>query len=290
MSADYQRREIGFMNWHLVADTSCDLFDLPAETPDADFVTVSFSIRIGETEYIDTPDISVETMLAANENHREAAHTSCPSPQDWAEKFAPQGNVLAFTISSNLSGSYNSACTAREMVVEDEPDKKIAVIDTKATGPETVLIIRKACELIRQGLSIDEIEKALIDTAAKTHIIFSLSSYHNLIKAGRVNRLVGLIAGHLGFWGIGVGDDNGEIAMRGKARGPKNMLKVMMEEIGKIGLCGNRVVISHSLNEETALQLKERLLAAYPHITVDVIPTRGLDSFYAERHGLIAAF
>jgi DegV family protein with EDD domain len=290
MSADYQRREIGFMNWHLVADTSCDLFDLPAETPDTDFDTVPFSIRIGETEYIDTPDISVETMLAANENHREAAHTACPGPQDWLDQFQPAGPVLAFTISSSLSGSYNSACAARKMILESDPEKKIAVIDTKATGPETVLIIRKACEMIKSGAAFDQIVAALNETAEKTHIIFALSSYHNLIKNGRVNRLVGLIAGHLGFWGIGVGDDNGEIAMRGKARGPKNMLKVMLEEIGKIGLCGTRVVISHSQNQEAADQLKDRLLAAYPHITVDILPTRGLDSFYAERHGLIVGF
>ena len=278
------------MTWRIVADSSCDLFTLPEETHGVAFATIPFIIRVGQTEYIDDEKISVDGMLTANENHREMAQTACPAPQAFAEEFAKPGDVLAFTISSNLSGSYNSACTAKHMVEEEQPGKRIAVIDTKATGPETVLIIRKACELIKQGFSIDEIEKALIDTAAKTHIIFALSSYHNLIKAGRVNRLVGLIAGHLGFWGIGVGDDNGEIAMRGKARGPKNMLKVMLEEIGKIGLSGNRVVISHSQNQEAAEQLKARLLAAYSHITVDVIPTRGLDSFYAERHGLIVGF
>ena len=53
------------MKWRIVADTSCDLFSLPAETPDADFSTSPFSIRIGGTEYIDTPDISIEDMLAA---------------------------------------------------------------------------------------------------------------------------------------------------------------------------------------------------------------------------------
>jgi DegV family protein with EDD domain len=290
MSADYQRREIGFMNWHLVADTSCDLFDLPAETPDTDFDTVPFSIRIGETEYIDTPDISVETMLAANENHREAAHTSCPSPQDWAEKFAPQGNVLAFTISSNLSGSYNSACTAREMILEDEPEKKIAVIDSKATGPETVLIIRKACELIKSGAAFDQIVKKLNETAERTHIIFALASYHNLMKNGRVNRLVGLLAGHLGFWGIGVGDEQGEIAMRGKARGEKSMIRFLAEEIKKIGLAGKEIVISHCQNEEAAGRLREALRVLFPQAIIDILPTRGLDSFYAERHGLIVGF
>ena len=279
------------MNWRIVSDSSCDLFTLPEECPNTEFATIPFIIRVGQTEYIDDEKISVDAMVTANENHREMAQTACPSPQAWVEEFSKPGNVLAFTISSSLSGSYNSACTAKQMVEEEHPEKRIAVIDSKATGPETVLIIRKACELIKRGLSIDEIEKALNETAAKTHIIFALSSYHNLIKAGRVNRLVGLIAGHLGFWGIGVGDDNGEIAMRGKARGPKNMVKVMLEEISKIGLCGaGRAVISHCLNPEIAEQIKERLLNAYPHLTVDILPTRGLDSFYAERHGLIVGF
>ena len=278
------------MTWHIVADTSCDLFNLPEETPDTDFSTIPFSIRIGGTEYIDTPDISIEDMLAANENHREAAHTACPGPQEWAEKFAPQGPVLAFTISSNLSGSYNSACTARKMLLEDEPEKKIAVIDTKATGPETVLIIRKACEMIKSGAAFDQIVAALNETAERIHIIFALSSYHNLIKNGRVNRLVGLLAGHLGFWGIGVGDENGEIAMRGKARGQKNMLRFMAEEIRRIGLAGKEIVISHCQNEEAARQLKDALLNAFQQIRVDILPTRGLDSFYAERHGLIVGF
>ncbi len=278
------------MTWHIVADTSCDLFGLPMDTPDTDFSTVPFSIRIGGEEYIDTEDISVEAMLAANENHREAAHTACPAPQDWLEKFAPDGPVLAFTISSNLSGSYNSACAAQKMIQEDHPEKKIAVIDTKATGPETVLIIRRACELIKDGAAFDQIVRLLNETAEKTHIIFALCSYHNLIRNGRVNRLVGLLAGHLGFWGIGVGDDHGEIAMRGKARGQKSMIRVMAEEIRKIGLAGNEIVISHCLNGEAAAQLKEALRAFFPRAKVDILPTRGLDSFYAERRGLIVGF
>ena len=58
------------------------------------------------------------------------------------------GPVLAFTISSALSGSYNSACTARTMLQEEDPGKQIAVIDSKATGPEVSMLITKARELI----------------------------------------------------------------------------------------------------------------------------------------------
>lgn len=278
------------MDWHIIADSSCDLLTLPECPAQADFSTVPFSIRIGDREFIDEGDICVEDILTANEMPSVEAQTSCPSPQAWVERFSAPGPVLAFTISSALSGSYNSACTAKHMVQEEMPDKEIAVIDTRATGPETVLIIRKACRLIQEGLPFKVIERALCETAARTHILFALASYHNLMRAGRVNRLVGLLAGRLHLWGIGMGDENGKIAMRGKARGEKNMIHTMVEEIRKIGLSGREIVISHCQNETGALKLKEKLLELSRDLRVDILPTRGLDSFYAERNGLIVGF
>ena len=277
------------MKWRIVADTSCDLFTLDGEE-DILFSTVPFTIRIGEKEYTDNETIPVEEMLTANENQRDLAQTACPSPEDWRERFEGEEPVLAFTISSALSGSYNSAVAARNMMLETGPDKKIAVIDSKATGPETVLIIRKACELIRRGEAFDTIVKKLQETAQKTHIIFALCSYHNLMKAGRVSRLVGIVAGRLGFWGIGVGSDEGEIAMRGKARGEKGVIRFLTEEMQKIGLAGKQIVISHCQNESTAEALKARLRDIFQGVEVTILPTRGLDSYYAERHGLIIGF
>ena len=202
--------------WHIVGDTSCDLFTLDGGEGVFDFATIPFTIRIGGKEYIDNENMSVEEMLTANENHAELAQTACPSPEDWYEKFKVPGPVLAFTISSALSGSYNSACAARTMLQEEDPSKQIAVIDSKATGPEHAMLILKARELILAGKSFEEIGKRLVLEAEKIHTTFALASYRNLIKAGRVSRLIGFIAGHLGFWGIGIGSETGEIAIRGK--------------------------------------------------------------------------
>ena len=277
--------------WHLVSDTSCDLFSLEGGEGIFDFATIPFSIRIGSREYIDDDTMSVEEMLTANESHAEMAQTSCPSPEDWRVRFAEPGPVIAFTISSALSGSYNSACTARNMILEEEPDKQIAVIDSRGTGPEVAAAVLKARELILAGKDFREIEQMLNRTMEETHIIFALASYHNLIKAGRVSRLVGFIAGHLGFWGIGVGDENGEIAMRGRARGDRSMVRLMAEEIRKIGLAPDRRIrIHHSLNEKDAQALGESLKTAFPEAEITIWPTRGLDSFYAERRGLIVSF
>ena len=278
------------MTWHLVSDSACDLYTLEGCDGKIDFATIPFTIRIGGTEYIDDENMAVSEMLEANESHSEMAQTACPSPETWREKFSAPGPVIAFTISGALSGSYNSACLGRDMLLEDEPDKQIAIIDTKATGPEEAMLIWRARDLILEGKTLEEIEKDLNETAERIHTIFALSSYHNLIKSGRVSRLIGFIAGHLGFWGIGIGDEKGEIAIRGKARGSKSMVRFLTEEISRIGVAGKQIVISHCQNMKDALALKLSLEEANPGVEVLVQATRGLDSFYAERSGLIVGY
>lgn len=278
------------MIWHLVSDSASDLHTLEGCRDQMDFSSIPFTIRIGGTEYIDNEEIRIPEMIEANENHSEIAQTACPSPEAWLEKFSAPGPVIAFTISSALSGSYNSACTAKAMLQEEEPDKQIAVIDSKATGPEQAMLVWKARDLILEGKPFPEIERELNETADRIHTSFALASYHNLIKNGRVSRLKGFIAGHLGFWGIGIGDENGEIAIRGKARGRKSMIRFLTEELQKVGLAGSRILISHCMNEKDALALKEALLQAFPGVSVLIQPTRGLDSFYAERSGLIIGY
>ncbi len=276
--------------WHLVSDTASDLYGLEGCENKIDFATIPFTIRIGDQEYIDDENMSVSAMLEANETHAELAQTACPSPEDWMERFGAEGPVISFTISSALSGSYNSACTARNMVLEEQPEREIAVIDSKATGPEQAMLIWRARDLILKGLSFAEIIEDLNESARKIHTVFALHSYHNLVKAGRVSRLIGFIAGHLGFWGIGVGTDEGEIGIRGKARGTRGMVRFLVEEITKIGVAGKEIVISHCQNEQDALALKAALEQALQQVKVIVQPTRGLDSFYAERCGLIVGY
>ena len=234
--------------------------------------------------------MDIDGMLRENETSSELARTACPSVQTWLEKFSRPGPVLAFTISSALSGSYNSALAAKRLLLETEPDKEIEIIDSRATGPETALLIRLARSLVEKRLAFENVVQRVQEAADRTHIIFALKSYHNLIKNGRVSKLKALVAGHLGFWGIGVGDDAGEIAMRGKARGVRHMIRFLLNEIKETGVAGKEIIISHCFNEEAAQELKRGLLELFSGISVDILPTRGLDSFYAERGGLIIGY
>lgn len=281
------------MKWNIITDSSCDLYNLDEQSEKIRYASVPFVINIGNRDFVDDEKLNTVEMVTAMEKCREASHTSCPSPYAWYEQFEKPGCSIAITISSKLSGSYNSACTARNMILEKYSDKKIAVIDSRSTGSEIVLIVMKLCKLINAGHDFNSIIEKIGHYMQHTHIVFALSSFNNLIKNGRMSRITGFLAGKLGFWGIGIGSEQGTIIIKGKARGSKKALDIILDDIkerGHIKERGQTVVISHCQNAEFAERLKLAIQKVWNTVEVKIIPTRGLCSYYAEKGGLIIGF
>ena len=174
------------MNWNIITDSSCDL--LPSTSPDGRIrlTSVPFTIRIGERDFVDDEHLDTLEMLSAMEQERSAGHTSCPTPDAWLAQFEQADCAIAITISSQLSGSMNSALAARDMALEKDPDKKIVILDSLSTGPEVLLCVKEIERLIRHGLSFDDIAAHARGFLQKTKILFALSSFDNLIKNGHV--------------------------------------------------------------------------------------------------------
>ena len=277
------------MEWNIVADSSCDLKQFAAEDEQISFSTVPFVIRAGDAEFVDDEQLNVEEMVNALSAIREAGRTSCPSPESWLEHFRRAGSTIAVTISSNLSGSYNSACLARDMLLEQEPERNIAVIDSKSAGPELTLIVRRMRRLISEGLPFAEIVEKLNQFAEQTQTLFALTSFDNLVKNGRVGRIAGFVAGKLGMCGIGVAND-GRIDIKAKVRGTQKALRVIIDDMKEHAFAGGEVWIHHCLNEELALRLKALIEETWANSKVGILPTRGLCSFYAEKGGMIIAY
>ena len=277
------------MKWNIVGDSSCDLKQFAPEDERITFSTVPFVIRAEGCEFIDDEQLDTEEMVNTLAGIKEAGRTSCPSPETWLEKFAQAGHTVAVTISSNLSGSYNSACLARDMLLEKEPDRKIAVIDSKSAGPELAMIIRKLHSLIDEKFSFEEIVEKLNQFADRTETIFTLTSFDNLVKNGRVGRIAGFVAGKLGMCGIGVAND-GRIDIKAKVRGTQKALRVIIDDMKEHAFAGGEVWIHHCLNEELALRLKALIEENWANTKVGILPTRGLCSFYAEKGGMIIAY
>lgn len=149
------------MKWSIVTDSSCDLQNLETGNEQIIFSIIPFTISVGNRDFIDDMNLNVNEMIVAMDLCKEASHTSCPAPYAWYKQFEKADNSIAITISSQVSGSYNSALAARNMILEKYPDKKIAVLDSHTAGPEIILMIQKLCELIKSQQCFNLIVKAM---------------------------------------------------------------------------------------------------------------------------------
>ncbi len=279
------------MNWRIVADSSCDLPESLFKSKVAEFSNIPLSFMIGGKEYIDNQTLNIDEMLDAMSSCKESSSSACPSPEAFAEAYKKAEQVIVFTISHNLSGCYNSATLAKNMVLEQYPDKKIHIVDTLATAGSMVLCIEKANELIEAGKSFEEVTQEMDAYVKNIHLLFTLSSYENLVKAGRVSKFSGYLATHLGIRTLACASPEGTIEILQKIRGEKKIYKAIVEKmLEKVNIAERRVYIHHCNNLEGANKIKELLLEICATCEIHILPTRGLTSYYAERGGLIISY
>ncbi|MEE0229185.1 MAG: DegV family protein [Peptococcaceae bacterium] len=276
------------MRWSIVTDSSCDL-DLTYDLGDIGFSKVPFSIRFGEKNYIDTEDMDKEAFVDEMIHSPLVGQTACPSPGAWHEKFLEADCIIAITISAKLSGSYNSAQTARTMVLEGHPDKQIYIVDSMSAGAGPALLVLKTAELINQGLEFKDVVDAINKYTQQLHTIFVLSSYDNLAKNGRIPKIAGFLAGKLNLQGIGVGA-NGEIEVKKKVRGYRQAIAYLINDMKNCDFVDKKVVLSHCQNREVAEKLRDEILQNWSDKQVIILETGGLCSFYAEYKGIIMGY
>ena len=164
------------------------------------------------------------------------------------------------------------------------------LINSRSTGPALALIVRRARELISSGADFAAVSEALPAYARSLRTAFALSSFTNLVKNGRMSRLTGFVANKLGVWGIGIGSDEGEIAVKSRLRGTVKALSALVDDMGSNGFEGGEVCISHCFNPDAARTLREKIELRWRDARVHILETRGLCSYYAEQRGLILAY
>ena len=281
------------MIWNIVSDSSCDLMQRDFTSNRVRFEVVPLRIQVGEREFVDDDELVVPDLLAAMAEEKGPSSTACPSPAAFAKAFAAGDKTVCFTISGNLSGTYNAAVMGREMALEEHPEKEICVIDSRATAGAMVLLIRRARELMEADTTGDfaGICAQLRVYQAALRTCFTLENFDNLIKNGRMRPLVGTLLRSLGIHVIADATPQGTIHVADKARGEAKTYKAITALMAASKDCaGAEVVISHCENMLGAGKLKEQILANLPVKRVDILPCRGLTSFYAMEKGLIIGF
>lgn len=280
--------------WNLVSDSACDLLESDFSSETVRFASVPLRVRVGERDFIDNGALRVPDMLKAMREEKGASSSSCPSPAAYAKAFAKGDRTVCFTISSALSGSYNSALQGREICLEEHPDKQICVIDSKSTAGAPYLLLRRAKELMEADPDerrFDEICAELRVYQASLRTCFTLENFDNLIKNGRMRPLVGTLLHTLGIHIVAIGTAQGSIQVVGKARGDVKTYRLMADVMRASKDCtGATVMIHHCENLAGAIKLRDTILSELPVKSVELIPCRGLNSFYAMEKGLIVGY
>lgn len=277
------------MTWNIVCDSSSDL--LPAELIPGKLSRkiVPLTILVGENHFVDDETLDVSELLACMAQETEAASTACPAPALFAEAFASADCSLCFTISGALSGTYAAAVTARDMVLEEHPEKKIFVLDTCSTSGSLLLLDRLAQKLIREGNEdFDDICRQLQACKDNQYTLCTLESFDNLVKNGRMKPLLGTLLHTLGIHVVADVTRGGSIQVQDKARGEKKTYKAIIARMEKFkDYTGAEVIISHCQNPEGAEKLKAMMLETMNVKSVELLECRGLTTFYAMEKGLI---
>ena len=273
------------MTYKIVSDSSSNIISME----DPHFASVPMKVNTTR-EYVDDASLDLAAMVEDLRNHKGKSGSACPSVGEWLEAFGDADVVFATTISKALSGSYNSACQAADTYMEENPGKKVFVLDSLSAGPQQAFIIEKFLQLAAEGLDFDTIVEKVRDYHNHTHILFCLESMMNLARNGRVPMAVAKIAGMLGIRACG-DVKAGQITATDKPRGARKATQVLLEMLKARGFYdGAQLRIAHCFGEEPALALRDAVMAEFPNTRFTLEPTTALCSFYAEAGGLMIGF
>jgi len=278
------------MDYKIVADSSCDLNEELKKK--LNISLVPFKIDVEDKTFVDDEDMDTIELINAMKNSPNPIRTSCPSPGDFVKEFKESDNIFVITISSKLSGTYNAAVVAKEMIQEEYPEKFIHVFDSKSASIGETLIALKIKEAIDKGLNNMEVVEEVEKYINKCTTYFILESLDNLIKNGRISRTKGLIANVLNLKPIMGSTEDGEIKLVENVRGTKKAFKRLVEIIGESGVKFEEriLAISHTNALEKAEGLKRDIESKYRFKEIILVKTAGLSSGYAYDGGIILVY
>ena len=271
------------MKRKIVADSSCDMWELNG----VDFAVAPMTISTDNKHYVDNQELDVHLMSEDLAKYKGVSHTACPSAGSWLDCYEGYDEVFVVTLTGAMSGTYNSAMTAKGIYEEENENVKVHVFDSLSTGPEMRLLIEKLKEMIEEDLTFEEIVEKGQDYLNHTRLFFALKSLHNFAMNGRVSKAVASAIGVLNISIFATASEEGTIQQISKCRGEKKVVRSMIEHLENAGYHGGKVRISHADNLKLAHNVRDKILELYPNADIIVYPMGGLCTYYAEIGGLL---
>lgn len=212
----------------IIVDSSTDVSEKYREK----IQFVPLTVRFGDKEYLDGVELSKHQFYEMLVESDALPTTSQATPAAFADCFeaiASAGDsAVVITLSSKLSGTYQSAVLA----TEDYPN--IYVVDSQSVAIGTGVLAQYAVELAQQGMGAEEIAQVLTQQREKVCVVALLDTLEYLKKGGRISKTVAFAGGVLNIKPV-VTIQDGAVALIGKARGSRNGNNLLVEKIREAG-------------------------------------------------------
>ena len=257
-----------------------------------EFVYVPLMLMVNGVHIVDDGHISQKEMVDRIAQDPDCPKTACPSPEAYYKAFdCGAERIYAVTLSAALSGSYQSACVAKEMFLEDHPDAKVHVFNSISASVGEGLTVLKIAELEEKGLSFEEIVRQTEAYVHSKQTFFVLDNLETLRKNGRLSGMKALAAAVLKIKPICYGTDEGAIGQLDQARGMgKAIVKMVSYIVDRTPDPGNRILgIGYCNCLDRAEIVRDEILKRMHVRDVVMLPTGGLSTIYANDGGIIVA-
>ncbi|MHB8131672.1 MAG: DegV family protein [Mobilitalea sp.] len=278
------------MSYRIIGDSCTDLPKALKEDPH--FKLAPLTLIVDDFSIVDDATFDQQDFLRRVKASPNSPKSACPSPEEYMNLFDFDGDIYVVTLSSPLSGSYNSAELAKKLYLEDHPDKKIEIVDSRSASVGQVLITMKIKELIEKGHPFEAIIEKVSAFRDSMRTKFVLESLDTLRKNGRLTGVQAMLATVLNIKPVMGANTEGNIYKLDQARGIVKALVLMAKAIEQDVLKPQERIlgISHCNNYERALFVKDEILKRVPFKDCFIVDTAGVSSMYANEGGIITAY
>jgi len=275
------------MSYKIVVDSCCDL---PVEyRKNPKFEVVPLILEIDGNVIVDDDTFDQADYLAKVAASENCAKTACPSPELYMNAYdCDADDVYVVTLSSKLSGSYNSALLGKDLFHEEKGDKNIHIIDSLSACCGETNIALKAMELAESGLSFNEVVTEVEKYRDEMATYFVLDSLDTLRKNGRLTGMKALVATTLNIKPVCIGA-KGEIMQKSQGIGIRKAL-VKMTEIVASEIENSeekRLMITHVNCYERACVVRDLILKKVPFKEALIVDAAGVSTTYAGNGGIV---
>lgn len=252
------------MTFQIMTDSTADLSQ--SYLDEHDITTLGMTVTIGDKTYetVGEHPLDNSTLLAALKKG-EAVHTSQINSGQFLEVFktfaATKEELLYLAFSSGLSGTYQSAVIAREMLLEEDPEAKITIVDTLAAASGEGFLVEEAVKLRDAGKSLDETVVALAVMIKRLQSRFMVDDLNHLARGGRIPKALALVGTMASIKPLLDVDPEGKLRQVTKVRGKKKALHQMVEKtLEGMDMNYPRLIISYSGTDEVAQEIKSEIM------------------------------